>query len=346
MLLEDKNISTDFIIQLESGTVAMSATGTTTPILNSDSNEPLVLPGEPWFLRADFERSGGDLILSGPEGQKIIIRDYFLHEIPPDLTTENGIILKGDIAVRLAGSETSSQYAQAKPIAGKQPIGEVESSSGKAEIVRTDGTRESIEKGDPIFQGDIVETGEDGAIGIIFSDESTFSLGNSGRMTLDEMIYDPGEQTGSMNVSLLQGAFSFVSGSIAKTDPNAMEVNTPTATIGIRGTAAGGNVDSGGVTTTALLPEASGFTGEMSISNDAGTQTLNETGQAVNIASSTSTPSAPFVMTPQQMGQNFGGALAALPNANNTIVNTVISGAREGVEQQVAAEEKEDVNQK
>ena len=106
-----------------------------------------------------------------------------------------------------------------------------------------------------------------------------------------------------MNVSLLQGAFSFVSGKIAKTDPNAMEVNTPTATIGIRGTAAGGNIDASRITTTALLPEASGFTGEMSISNDAGTQTINQTGQAVNIASSTSIPSAPFVMTPQQMGK-------------------------------------------
>ena len=68
------------------------------------------------------------------------------------------------------------------------------------------------------------------------------------------MVYDPGEQSGTMSISLLQGAFSFVSGQIAKTDPNAMTLDTPTATIGIRGTAGGGRVDAAGVTTAVLLP--------------------------------------------------------------------------------------------
>ena len=337
--LEKKPISKDFIISLDIGTTVISAAGTTTSVLTADTGEAIVIPGDAWFLRAEFERSGPDLKLTGPDGQKLLIRDYFSQENPPDLTTSDGVVLKGDIAVRLAGPLAPGQYAQATATTDSEPIGQVVTSTGKAEVVHADGTRETLQQGSPIFQGDILETGEDGSIGVVFADESTFSLGESGRMTLDEMVYDPGQQTGSMNVSLLQGAFTFVSGEIAKTDPNAMTMTTPTATIGIRGTAAGGRVDEAGVTTTALLPEAAGFTGEMTIGNDAGSQTINQPGQAINIASTTAAPSAPFVMSAQQMGQSFGGALAALPNAGNAIGQTIIDGAAEGVEQQAAAEE-------
>ena len=324
---------------MDIGTTVISAAGTITSVLTADTGEAIVIPGGAWFLRAEFERSGPDLKLTGPDGQKLLIRDYFSQENPPDLTTSDGVVLKGDIAVRLAGPLAPGQYAQATATTDNEPIGRVESSTGKAEVVRADGTRETLQQGSPIFQGDILETGEDGSIGVVFADESTFSLGESGRMTLDEMVYDPGQQTGSMKVSLLQGAFTFVSGEIAKTDPNAMTMTTPTATIGIRGTAAGGRVDEAGVTTAALLPEAAGGSGEMTIGNDAGNQTINQPGQAVNIASTTAAPSAPFVMTAQQMGQSFGGALAALPNAGNAIGQTIIDGAAEGVEQQAAAEE-------
>ncbi|MEK9670883.1 MAG: hypothetical protein VW268_00080 [Rhodospirillaceae bacterium] len=42
-----------------------------------------------------------------------------------------------------------------------------------------------------------------------------------------------------MNLSVVKGVFSFVSGQVAKTDPDAMKIDTPVATIGIRGTQVG-----------------------------------------------------------------------------------------------------------
>ena len=59
-------------------------------------------------------------------------------------------------------------------------------------------------------------------------------------MVLDELVYDAATGTGSMAVDMLEGAFSFVSGEIAKTGPDAMEVKTPVAVIGIRGTTVAG----------------------------------------------------------------------------------------------------------
>ncbi len=53
-------------------------------------------------------------------------------------------------------------------------------------------------------------------------------------MVLDELVYDPGGSDNSMLVNLVQGTFVFVAGQIAPTGE--MEVQTPVATLGIRGT--------------------------------------------------------------------------------------------------------------
>jgi len=70
-----------------------------------------------------------------------------------------------------------------------------------------------------IYQGDVLETGAKASIGIVFADDTTFSLGEEGRMTLDEMVYDPDNQSGSFGATVLTGTFPFVSGEIAKTFP-------------------------------------------------------------------------------------------------------------------------------
>ena len=94
-----------------------------------------------------------------------------------------------------------------------QPIGTIETLEGGVEVTRADGTIVVLQIGDAVYQGDVIETADGAAVGIVFADESTFALGEEGRMVLDEMIYDPGEQEGQAAISLLQGAFTFVSGS-------------------------------------------------------------------------------------------------------------------------------------
>ena len=86
-----------------------------------------------------------------------------------------------------------------------------------------------------MFQGDIIETADAGALAIVFIDETTFSLGEDARMVLDELIFDPASQEGSSSFSVVQGVFVFVSGEIAANNPDSMEVRTPVATLGIRG---------------------------------------------------------------------------------------------------------------
>ncbi len=88
--------------------------------------------------------------------------------------------------------------------------------------------------GDLVYKGDIVSTGADGAIGITFSDGTAFNLSSNARMVLNEFVYDPNGKSNSTFFSLSKGTFTFVAGKIARTGD--MKIDTPVATMGIRGT--------------------------------------------------------------------------------------------------------------
>jgi len=88
--------------------------------------------------------------------------------------------------------------------------------------------------GDPIYRGDIVATGSDGKVGIVFADGTAFDLSSNARMAMTEFVYDPNSTSNSTLLSLTKGTFTFVAGKIAKTGD--MKIDTPVATMGIRGT--------------------------------------------------------------------------------------------------------------
>ena len=201
--------------------------------------DSIVIPDGALLLGGDYQRQGSDLLIVGRDGDQVLVRDFFSDGTPPDLSTVDGAVISADLAARLAGPLAPGQYAQAGALGAAEPIGSVETVSGKVEAVRTDGTRVSLSEGDPVFSGDVLETADGGAVSVVFVDETTLGLDADSRMTLDEMVYDPGTQEGEMGLTLLQGALTFVSGQIAKTEPDAMTISTPTATIGIRGTAGG-----------------------------------------------------------------------------------------------------------
>ncbi|UPJ65524.1 FecR domain-containing protein [Bradyrhizobium sp. 191] len=92
----------------------------------------------------------------------------------------------------------------------------------------------STKVGDPVYVGDVIRTGADGRVGINFTDGTTFNLSTNARMVLDEFVYDPGGNSNSTLFSLTRGTFTFVAGKVAKTGD--MKVDTPVATMGIRGT--------------------------------------------------------------------------------------------------------------
>ena len=139
-----------------------------------------------------------------------------------------------------------SQNAPAQPAvqnASITPIGKVVTAAGSVSIEHPSavvvqaslgGQSGNAKIGDPVYLGDVVSTGSDGRVGIAFNDGSAFDLSPNARMVMDEFIYDANSKSNSSLLSLTKGTFTFVAGKIAKTGD--MKVNTPVATMGIRGT--------------------------------------------------------------------------------------------------------------
>jgi hypothetical protein len=124
-----------------------------------------------------------------------------------------------------------------------KPIGKVVAASGSvtiehvsAVIVQANVPDQAgkTKVGDLVYQGDLVQTGADGKVGINFSDGSSFNLSSNARMALDEYVYDPKGTSNSTLFNLSKGTFTFIAGNVAKTGD--MKVETPVATMGVRGT--------------------------------------------------------------------------------------------------------------
>ena len=164
--------------------------------------------------------------------QEFVARDYFRGENRATLASPDGANLSGKTVGALAGQV---DYAQAGGnIVPEKVIGQVTKLTGSATAVRN-GVSITLNVGDNVHKGDVVQSGSDSSLGITFVDGTVFGLSSNARMVLNEMIYNP---TGSNNASLLtlvQGTISFVAGATAKNGD--MKVETPTATMGIRGTA-------------------------------------------------------------------------------------------------------------
>lgn len=85
-------------------------------------------------------------------------------------------------------------------------------------------------------QGDTINTGSKSSAGLIFEDDTVVSLGSNSEMAIEEFIFDPAKEKLSFITRLVKGTFSFISGQIAKLAPDQVKLETPDATLGVRGT--------------------------------------------------------------------------------------------------------------
>ncbi len=191
----------------------------------------IVVPDAQLLFSADFKRSGVDLILSNAD-RELVLHDYFKGEKRAALASPDGAHLTGDIVNALTGQV---DYAQAGGVAdAPKIIGHVSKLAGSATCIRN-GVSIILNNGDDVQKGDVVQSGSNSTVGITFIDGTVFGLSSNARMVLNEMVYDPNGSNNSSLLSLVAGTISFVAGETAKHGD--MKVDTPVATMGIRGTA-------------------------------------------------------------------------------------------------------------
>jgi hypothetical protein len=78
-----------------------------------------------------------------------------------------------------------------------------------------------------------IQTSAQGSTQILFPDTSMLNVGRNSSIVIDEYVYDPNAGTGKMVASVGKGVLRFVGGQISHTA--GVTINTPVATLGIRG---------------------------------------------------------------------------------------------------------------
>jgi len=187
------------------------------------------------------------------------------------------------------------------------PIGGIIEQSGKAgSIVRLSGEELTANLQTDIISFDEVET-ENGRLKIQFVDETQVSLTEHTYMEIDEYVYDPDPSKSKMALNFVQGTARFATGGLGLVPKENIQIQTPTATIGIRGTDFTTTVDELGRSLVILLPDADCDdavrleegcrpSGSITVTNDGGTVVLEEAFQAVMVSTFETSPTNPVII--------------------------------------------------
>ena len=149
-----------------------------------------------------------------------------------------------------------------------------------------------------------------GKVGITFDDNTKVQVNENSKLVIDDFVYDANKKTGKLSLNMAMGTVRYASGQIAKNDPQKVAINTPSATISVRGTDFTATVDEIGASTIVLLPscpydrktrtrddiEANCVTGEIIVESDAGRVILNQPFQATRVAQRSTMPLKPVLL--------------------------------------------------
>jgi hypothetical protein len=125
--------------------------------------------------------------------------------------------------------------AVAGTAAAGETIGVVRTASGDATVTRGETTLPAA-PGLKLQIGDTLGTGRDGTLGIFLRDDSSISIGPGSRLLLRSFLFSSLEGKFDLVVRITRGTMAYLSGLIGKLAPEKARFETPTATIGIRGT--------------------------------------------------------------------------------------------------------------
>jgi len=114
-------------------------------------------------------------------------------------------------------------------------IGYIKTVNGSAELI-SEGNVSKAEVGSAVRLGNVLQTGDDGSLGVTFKDDTVMSVGPNTSLKVDEYLYAPAQGQLKLVANLMKGTLHYISGVIAKLKPEAIAVKTPSATIGVRGT--------------------------------------------------------------------------------------------------------------
>lgn len=174
-------------------------------------------------------------------------------------------------------------------------IGKVTDQKGSASITREKSVIDA-KKDSSVDSLDTIETGK-GEVGISFDDDTQVKVTENSKLVIDDFVYDPkNKSVGKLALKCAIGTVRYASGNIAHDNNKNVAINTPTATIAVRGTAFTMTVDEIGQSMVILLPNLDGSVGEIEVRTAMGSVVLNQAFQATVTTSNEIKPTKPVVL--------------------------------------------------
>ena len=192
-------------------------------------------------------------------------------------------------------------------IAAGEPIGGIFEQIGTpGNIERTTGEQLTAVLDTDIVSMDNVET-QNGRLKIQFVDETLVSMTEHTFIEINEYVYDPDPSKSKMALNFAQGTARFATGRLGLVPRENIQIQTPTASIGVRGTDFTTTVDELGRSLVILLPDANCTdkvkleegcrpSGSISVTNDGGEVLLTEAYQAVMVSTYEQSPTTPVTI--------------------------------------------------
>src|SRR5210317_1030978 len=173
-------------------------------------------------------------------------------------------------------------------------IGNITELNGAGRVVRDSAYEASLDFN--IESYDNVQT-SNGRLGITFLDDSQVRLTEHSELIIDEFIYDPDPSKSKMALQFASGTARFITGKLATIDKENILIQTPSATIGIRGTDFTVTVDELGRSLVILLPDDDGLpSGEIVVATAMGQVVLNKPYQSTTVSMFETKPTNPVIL--------------------------------------------------
>ena len=190
------------------------------------------------------------------------------------------------------------------PAETKAAIGTVTEQTGPTEIQRDKASIPSnVNSG--VEMNDAVVTAK-ARVGITFEDDTKVEITEQSKLVIDDFVYDPAHGDASkLGLKVAVGTARYASGQIAKENPQSVKIETPTATISVRGTDFSMTVDEIGRSLIILLPscpvgyknvEKDCITGQIDVTTDMGTVHLDKPFQATHTTAKEQNPMKPVIL--------------------------------------------------
>jgi len=113
--------------------------------------------------------------------------------------------------------------------------GQIDLMEGDVRIFDQQNVRRTAKVGDKVYEGDSIFTGANGEIHMTMDDQGFIAVRPNTKMRIAQYRAE-GDDDDKGVISLVVGSLRSITGWIGKYHPKSYSINTPTATIGIRGT--------------------------------------------------------------------------------------------------------------